>query len=292
MTQLTTEQKQQLKDIVIRLHKAEERIDQTINAYNDALIYRFGKRVSLAEDAYNEIVEEGNKLLATINPEFFSLETAWVRENLEVTLNPPLINWEDLAKKLEEQGVSLDELYGEKQKPPISRDRLKRANELFLIEYENHLDILNYDYPEEEVAELSETIPWGRIVTSSLSKQVWIDYGVQFLQEKAKYRDEEYDDDDDDEMPVAAVNQERLPLSPAPEEFPTEQEIEALRRMVRAWVPEGSSKDFCDGFLASLILYPEIRLLLKPHLVPSTMDLLKDRCESVPYWKRCEPAAE
>ncbi|NEP56797.1 MAG: hypothetical protein F6K31_07195 [Symploca sp. SIO2G7] len=204
MTQLTTEQAQQLKDIVIRLCQAEKRIDQAIDAYNDALIYRFGKRVSLAEDAYNEIVEEGNKLLTTINPEFFSLETAWVRENLEVTLNPPLINWEDLAKKLEEQDVCLDELYEEKQKP---------------------LD-----------------------------------------------------------------NDELLPL--APEEFPTEQEIEALRRVVRAWVPEGSSKDFCDGFLAGLILYPEMRLILKPHLVPLSMDLLKDRCESVPQWRRCDQAAE
>jgi len=289
MTELTTEQAQLAQELVVRLKKAHERLRQAIDAYNDALINDFGKWVAKTLDAYNAIVSEGNELLTSIDPTFLQLEPVSIEPG--TSIKPGFSNWQAWANKLKEIGVEgLDkESLEKKTVRPLKRDTLLKLDEQFLNWYEEQLDILDYNSPAEEVTELSQTIPWERIGQDA-RKHLWLSYGIEFLTEKAKYRAEEYVDEDNDELPVAVVNQEH-PTAPA-DSFPTQQEIEALRRVAQAWVPEGSSKDFCDGFLAGLILYPELRLVLKPHLVPSTMDLLKDRCESVPYWRKCEPTAQ
>ncbi|NET55396.1 MAG: hypothetical protein F6K47_04165 [Symploca sp. SIO2E6] len=287
MTKLTTEQAQQARDLVARLKKAEERLNEAIAAYNDALIGGFGKWVSDKEDAYNSIAKQGNALLSSTHPDFLKLELAWVELSEPIKLNPGLINWQAWADGLEELGVG--GLDTESLKADTARlderQVLRKMDEAFLHWYEQELDVLYCDNPAEELTELAATIPWEQRGLDS-KKHLWLNYGIKFLTEKARQRNEDYDEDEDESLPFETVKHERSALAllpPTPE--PTDEEIAALRRIVRAWVPDGSSKDWCEGLITGLVLYPQTKVVLKDHLISVALKLIKEQCSEAPYWR-------
>ncbi|NEP11621.1 MAG: hypothetical protein F6K14_15690 [Symploca sp. SIO2C1] len=289
MTELTPAQKHQAHDLVARLKKAEERLNEAIAAYNDALIGGFGKWVSDKEDAYNSIAKQGNALLSSTHPDFLKLELAWVELSEPIKLNPGLINWQAWADGLEELGVG--GLDAESLKADTVRldeyQVLRKMDEAFLNWYEQQLDVLYCENAAEELTELAATIPWEQRGLDS-KKHLWLNYGIKFLTAKARQRNEDYDEDEENEepLPFDVVNLERRAsalLPPTSE--PTDEEIAALRRIVRAWVPDGSSKDWCEGLITGLVLYPQTRLVLKDHLIPVALKLLKEECAQAPYWR-------